>query len=106
MRSVDILNCLKASVHGMKGRIKEFLTRNRSMKFVMDICCIFVRDSDHSIKTNPPICLSTQAFEVYQSSNIDKVLDMTLNQLINRIDTFESTGSDWVLHSLVNLDTH
>ena len=31
--------------------------------------------------------------EVHQSTTISKVLNMALKQLINRIDTFESTGS-------------
>ena len=31
--------------------------------------------------------------EVHQSTTISKVLNMAQNQLVNRIDTFESTGS-------------
>ena len=99
-------NSLSASVNAMEDRVREFLTTNRSMKFIMSICCVFVKDCDPNVKTQPPICLTTQAFEVHQSTTISKVLDMARKQLVNRIDTFESNGSDWVLHSLVNLDTN
>ena len=94
MRPVDVLNSLNASVNAMEARIREFLTTNRSMKFIMSICCIFVKDSDPNVKTHPTICLTTQAFDVHSSSVISNVLDMARAQLVNRIDTFESNGSD------------
>ena len=55
--------------------------------------------------TVPPACLVTEQFEVYEDTVIEDCLQECSQQLKNRIECYEDTGSGWVISYLIPLDT-
>ena len=90
----------------MRDKIYRYVQRCRALKFTMSINVKFVKTDDSSIKTDPPVWFTTQPFPVYKGSDINDLLSCTQKQLLNRIDTFESNGSGWILNKLIFLDVN
>lgn len=56
------------------------------------------------VYTDPAVCLSTLAFELYAGRDIHKFLKSSYRQIVSKIDTYESNGYGWILDHLVKLD--
>ena len=102
MRTVDTLNILKAATFAMEDRLNNYRERSNALKFNLSVHAVFKKIVGN-VYTEPPICFSTQAFEVYHGSDIHELLKSSNKQLVSKIDTFKSNGSGWILDSLVKI---
>ena len=55
--------------------------------------------------SDPPAVLVSEQMELYEDTDIDVVLKLTADQLVNRIESYEMTGSGWIVSELKDLDT-
>ena len=102
---MEFISLVKNSTSAMKSYIENYRDEHTSLKFNMSIHVNFVKAVDASIVTDPPVVLVTEQMEVYDDTDIDELLSICSQQLINRIEAYEQTGSGWVIHQLVSLDT-
>ena len=96
---------IEDAVDAMRGKITVSQERRHAIKANMALHLIFEKATDPTTTTEPPIVLPSEQFEVYSDTNIVDVLTSIKEQLINRIDVFETCGSGWILSKLVALDT-
>ena len=102
----NVLDVLKESVHQLKNKINDELTKKKALKFYVALHANFHLSHDESFTTSPPAVLRSEAIELYKSSNINEVLDKTYESLIAAIENYVNRGSGWVLDRLVKLDLH
>ena len=55
---------------------------------------------------NPPTVLNAEAVEIYESSEVDEILNHTYKNLVSSNEDFQHRGSGWVLDRLLKLDLH
>ena len=72
----------------------------------MSLHANFYLGSDETFITNAPAVLNTQAAEIYESSEVDEILNNTNENLVSSIEDFQHRGSGWVLDRLLKLDLH
>lgn len=98
IRTIDTISILQLKINcfnTVKGVTHSNLT--------CDIYVIFKKVTK-GVYTVSVVCLSTKAFDLYQGSNIYKILNSGYKQLVSKIDTYETNGSWWILDCLVKLD--
>ena len=100
---INVTN-LKDSIFAMKDKIEEYQKERNALKFTMAIHVEFVKSSDPSIITDPPVVLNTQPFEVYAETDISSSLIDVYKQLENAISVFQKNGSGWTLSQINSLD--
>ena len=101
----DTHNLLDMSTAAMEGHIRRYQQKRQALKFNMVLRVMFEQATDPSIVTNPAVPLLTEQFEVYEDTDVDELLNLCSLQLQNRIESYEGTGSGWILSHLVDLDT-
>ena len=101
----DYVSIINSSCSTMSSKLEEYKKENHALKFNMTIHVKFEQSTDSSIVTNPPVVLVSEQFEVYLHTDIPELLNIIAKQLENRIETYEGTGSGWVIANLVSLDT-
>ena len=101
-----ILNVLKDNILDLKVTIKEELEKKRSMKIIVALHVVFHQATDPTFLSEPPPVFKTTPFEILTATDIDEVLQTIMEQLLKKIDDFETRGSGWVLHELSRLDLH
>ena len=89
----NIMKVLKDSVLQLENRVKEELKRKRAIKFYISLHANFHLSSDPSFTTDPPVVLNTEVEEIYESSEVDEILDKTYENLLSNIENFELRGS-------------
>ena len=65
----------------------------------------FEKATAASIVTDPPVVLVSEQMEVYDDTDVDETSKITVEQLINRIESCEMNGSGWIVSRLIALDT-
>ena len=105
MQVTEIWNQLNGSINAMYDILNGYLIQKNALKFTCTVKLMFRKAVELDVMTDPPVCLSTQAFSLYFGSNVDETLDLAYKQLRSKIDTFETEGSGWVADRLVCLDT-
>ena len=101
----DYISIINSSCSTMSSKLEGYRKENHALKFNMSIHVKFEQSTDPSIVTNPPVVLVSEQFEVYLHTDIPELLNIIAKQLENRIETYEGTGSGWVIANLVSLDT-
>ena len=94
METVNTINILNASIFAMKNHIYKFVIENGALKFMLSVYVEFIKCDDSTIKTDPPVCLSTQPFEVYRGSDINDILSRAQKELLDRINSYEKMVRD------------
>ena len=61
--------------------------------------------AEPTVETQPPVFLVTKQMEMYEVVDSHELLTICFEQLLNRIEVYELTGSGWILSNLVELDT-
>ena len=102
----DIFELLKDAVLQLRSKISVELGKKNAIKFYVSLYADFHIGSDTTFKTDPPAVLNTPASAVYESGNIDEMLDNTYDSLVKSIEDFHLTRSGWVLEKLLKLDLH
>ena len=88
----------------MERYIQRYRTKQHALKFNMFLHVNFERAVDPAVTTVPLTCLVIEQFEVYEDTVIKECLQECSQQLQNRNECYEDTGSGWVLSNLVALD--
>ena len=70
----------------------------------MALHAVFEKAVDSAGKTDPPVCLVSEPFEVYTDTNVKTCLNDVYSLLLNYIDIDERNGLGWVLSRLEALD--
>lgn len=102
----NIFAILKDSVSQLRGRVNEELKKKRALKFYLSLHLNFHLGSDETYITEPPVVLNTSAVELYESSQLDEILEKEYSNLVSAIEQFQGRGSGWVLDKLLMLDLH
>ena len=63
----------------------------------MALHAAFEKAVDPAVKTDPPVCLVSEPFELYADTNVKTCLKAVYRQLLNYIDIYERNGSGWML---------
>ena len=104
---IDLNTLLSASTLSMKDiLVKHLHEHTGKLKFTMAIHVVFEQSTHPEVKTNPPIVLHTDPSTVYLASNLDMILRNMCEQLLLKINTYEGTGSGWVIDYVDRLDTN
>ena len=101
-----ILNVLKDNILDLKVTIEEELEKKRSIKIIVALHALFHQATDPTFLSEPPPVFKTTPIEILTATDIDEVLQTIMEQLLKKIDDFETRGSGWVLHELSRLDLH
>ena len=101
-----ILNVLKDNILDLKVTIEEELEKKRSMKIIVALHVVFHQATNPTFLSKPPPVFKSSPLEILAATDIDKVLQSIYDQLLKKIDDFESRGSGWILHKLSRLDLH
>ena len=105
-RADEVADLLDKMTNAMKEKIREQRSLKKAIKFNMSLHTMFQQATDESIKTDPPVVLVTEMFELFEDDDdIDEILDFCSKQLQNRIISYEGLGSGWKLETLQELDT-
>ena len=56
--------------------------------------------------SEPPPVFKSSPLEILAATDIDEVLQSIYDQLLKKIDDFETRGSGWILLKLSRLDLH
>ena len=99
------MDLIDASTRAMKNHLDQYRRERRALKFNTSLHANFEKAVDPSIVTIPPAVLVTEQFEVYADTDIEDLLREASKQLQNYIETYEGTGSGWIISNLVALDT-
>ena len=101
----EYINLLNQSVTAMKGHITQYHQERHALKFNMSLHVNFEKATDPEVTTEPPIVFVSEQMEVYENTDIDELLTICSEQLQNRIEVYEMTGSGWIISELMELDT-
>ena len=101
----DYVSLINSSTQSMTNHLEQYRTENHALKFNMAIHMNFEQSVDCTIVTDPPVVLVTEQFEAYMTDDIPYLLKEASKQLENRIETYEGTGSGWIVSNLISLDT-
>ena len=101
-----ILNVLKDNILDLKVTIEEELEKKRSIKIIVALHALFHQATDPTFLSEPPPVFKTTPIEILNATDIDEVLQTIMEQLLKKIDDFETRGSGWILHELSRLDLH
>lgn len=102
----NIMEVLKDSILQLDNRVKEELEMKKAIKFYLSLHANIRLSSDPSFMTDPPVVLNTEVEELYESSEVDVILDKTYENMLAIIKMFDLRGSGWVLNRLIHLDVH
>ena len=103
---VNFMNLLKDSIQQHKRTLMVEREEKKAVKFSFTLQLLFHQLSDQTLLTDPAVSINSTSRELYEADDIDELLNSTLEELFKRIDTFESKGSGWVIHKLLNLVLH
>ena len=103
--SEDYIRLLNESTMAMYGKLSTYQQSRRALKFNMGVHVIYEQATNADILTDPPVVLQTEQFEVYEDTDLNELLITCSEQLQNRIATYESVGSGWIISSMIALDT-
>ena len=101
----NVQKLLEDAAGKMQNYILRYQRRREPIKLNMSIHLDFMQATDNSIVTFPPVVLVTDQQEVYQDTNVNKLLKTFAMQLGDRIMSYEGNGSGWVVDKLIWLDT-
>ena len=101
-----ILNVLKDGILDLKVTIEEELDKKRLMKIIVALHVAFHKAMDPTFLSEPPPIFKTTPIEILTATDIDEVLQLIMEQLLKKIDDFETRGSGWVVHELSRLNLH
>ena len=73
----NIVGVLKNSILQLNNRINEELMKKKAIKFYISLHANFHLSSDTSFMTDPPVVLNTDVEEIYESSEVDEILEKT-----------------------------
>ena len=106
-RNIDLNTLLSASTLSMKDiLVKHLHEHTGKLKFTMAINVVFEQSTHPEVKTTPPIVLHTDPSAVNVTSDLDMILRNMCEQLLLKINTYEGTGSGWVVDYVDRLDTN
>ena len=97
----DIINLSQTSIFAVKSNLIKYRGLKNALKFNMALHAVFEKAVDPAVKTDPPVCLVPEPFEVYADTNVKTCLNADTD---NYIDIDERNGSGWVLSRLEALD--
>ena len=90
---VDNIDLIHKCVPAMKHHLEEYREERRAAKFNTSLHVTFERGADPSVVSDPPAVLVSEQMEFYKDTDIDELLKLTADQLVNRIESYEMTGS-------------
>ena len=97
---------VRESTFQMENRINEEVVKKRAVKFYLSLHVNFHLSTDVALLTDPPVVLSADTIEVYDSSDVHDALNSTYENLVSAIEDFQQRGSGWILDKLIALDLH
>ena len=106
--TTDPLVSLNDGVKAMKATIFEHSYKHtRQLKFFFAAHIVFVKATDPNVFTVPPVVLQTDPVRVFLADlfRLDEIFEKAIEQLMEKIETFQKNGSGWVIDHLVRLDT-
>ena len=78
----------------------------KMLKFTMAVHVVYMQGTDPDVKTDPPVVLQTEPSDlILVSTDMRACLAGMAQELLEKIDTYEGTGSGWVFSRLMRLDT-
>ena len=89
----NVLDVLKESTFQVENRINEEVVKKRAVKFYLPLHVNFHLSTDVAFLTDPPVVLSTDAIEVYDSSDVHDALNSSYENLVSAIEDFQQRGS-------------
>ena len=103
---VDPIILLQTAAKAMKEIILKHNNKyTKRLKFTMSIHVVFERGCIPEVKTEPPVVLTIDPYEVYLSTNLDECLHDAAEELFKLIEEYEGCGSGWIIDHLDRLDT-
>lgn len=104
-KSIDPISLLKYGTKAMKRVIVKHLHRSEeyALKFYFSVHAVFIKGTT-DIKTDPPVVLSTNPYTAYRGTNLNPLLKNAVQELSEKITTFECNGSGWIIDHLIRLD--
>ena len=100
----NVLDVLESTFQ-MENKINEEVVKKRAVKFYLSLHVNFHLSTDVAFLTDPPVVLSTDSIEVYDSW-VHDALNSTYENLVSAIADFQQRGSGWILDKLIALDLH
>ena len=105
-RDIDLTKLLSASTLAMRDVLAEHLrVQTPQLKFTMAVHTVFEQSCDPEVKTEPPVVLRTDPCVVNIESDIDTILRGMSEELKEKIETYEGSGSGWIIDYIDRLDT-
>ena len=101
-----ILNVLKDGILDLNVAIEKELEKKQSMKIIIALHVVFHQATDPTFLSEPPPVFKSLPLVILAATDIDEVLQSIYDQLLKKIDDFETRGSGWLLHKLSRLDLH
>ena len=78
----------------------------KAIKFSFNLRLLFHQVTDETILTVPAVDINTSTKELFAADDLDDLLSLAFEELQKRIEKFESKGSGWVIHKLLQLNVH
>ena len=84
---VDYIDLIHKSVPSMKHHLEVYREKWRAVKCNMSLHAIFEKAADPSVVSDPPAVFVSEQMELYEDIDIDELLKLTVDQLVNRIES-------------------
>ena len=75
-------------------------------KLSFNLRLLFHQATDETILTEPAVDINTSTKELFAADDLEDLLSLAFEELQKRIDKFESKGSGWAIHKLLQLNVH
>ena len=98
-----IIDILKNNIMNLKLTIE---VEQEALKIAAALHVVFHQATDPTFLSEPPPVFKTTPIEILTATDIDEVPQTIMEQLLKKIDEFETRGSGWILHELSRLDLH
>ena len=103
--TTDVIGQMDDAFQKAADRIELFKEENWfRAKVYISLHVNFYKLADSDVLTNPTPCFSTEPRMLIPGDDIARVVDEFQANIMQQIDNFETAGSGWVLHNLVNMD--
>ena len=84
-------------IYDCRGILK---TEKRNLKFSICVRVKFHKAANEAILTEPPIFFQTRAVSTCDPAKIEKNLAKSYEELVERINSFQSNGSGWTINTI------
>ena len=102
----NIFTILKEAIVFHKATLLAEREEKKAIKFSFNLRLLFHQASEETVLTDPPVELNSKTQQLLAADNLDELLTSAFDELVKRIEKYQSRGSGWTLHKLVKLDLH